>query len=130
MKKTDSPSTGPSQRMLRVSEQIKHVLAETLMRGDFYNPILIDVSTSVTVTEVRVSPDLKHATAYVISLGGRNMDEILVALNEEAFNLQKEINRQTQLKFTPKLQFRFDETFDKAMKLDSIINNIKYSDQE
>jgi ribosome-binding factor A len=119
----------PSQRQLRVGEQIRHVLAEALARGHFYEPILMDHAATVTVSEVRVSPDLKHATAYVISLGGQNMDKLLPALNEEAFNFQKEINRQTQLKFTPKLIFRMDDTFDKANRLDSIINNIKYSDQ-
>ena len=120
----------PSQRMLRVGEQIKHVIAEVLLRGHFHESVLVEHASGVTVTEVRVSPDLKHATAYVISLGGQKMDEILPALNEEAFHFQKEINRQTQLKFTPKLQFRKDETFDKAMRLEGIINNIKYSDQE
>jgi len=120
----------PSQRMLRVGEQIRHVLAEALARGHFQEPVLMDYASSVTVTEVRVSPDLKHATAYVLSLGGQKMDEILPALNNEAHGFQKEINRQTQLKFTPKLQFRKDETFDKATRLDSIISNIKYSDQE
>ncbi len=119
----------PSQRMLRVGEQIKHVVAEMLMRGDFYSPDLSNAS-SITVTEVRVSPDLKHATAYVISLGGGNMDTILPALNDEAHSFQKEINRQTQLKYTPKLQFRMDDTFDKATRLEGIISNLKYSDQE
>lgn len=116
--------------MLRVGEQIKHVLADALARGHFYDPLLMDHAATITVTEVRVSPDLKHATAYVISLGGQMMDQLLPALNEEAFNFQKEIARSTQLKFTPKLQFRKDETFDKAQRLDSLINNIKYSDQE
>ena len=116
--------------MLRVAEQIKHVLADALMRGDFHNPVLLDVASSVTVTEVRVSPDLKHATAFIISLGGANMDVILPALNEEAYALQKEINRQTQLKFTPKLQFRMDDLFDKAQRLEGIISTIKYSEQE
>lgn len=125
-----SSTSQPSQRMLRVAEQIKHVLAESLMRGHFHNPILMDAASSVTVTEVRVSPDLKHATAYVISLGGAKMDDILPALNEEVHGLQKDINRQTQLKFTPKLQFRMDDTFDKALRIDSIINTIKYSEQE
>lgn len=120
----------PSQRMLRVSEQIKHVLAECMMRGHFQSQILIERAHNVTVTEVRVSPDLKHATAYVISLGGMNMDDILPALNEEAHALQKEINRKTQLKFTPKLQFRMDDTFDKVMRLEGIMSGIKYSDQE
>jgi len=115
--------------MLRVGEQIKHVIAEVLLRGDFYTPALSQAA-SVTVTEVRVSPDLKHATAYVISLGGQKMNEILPALNEEAHAFQKEINRQTQLKYTPKLQFRLDDTYDKATRLEGIISNLKYSDQE
>ena len=123
-----STSSQPSQRMLRVAEQIKEVIAQTLSRGHFHNPVLMD--TGVTVTEVRVSPDLKHATAYVISLGGKNMDEVLPALNDEAHGFQKEINRQTQLKFTPKLQFRLDDTFDKVTRLEGIMHNIKYSDQE
>lgn len=125
-----SSTNQPSQRMLRVGEQIKEVIAQVLLRGHFYEPVLMDHASSVTVTEVRVSPDLKHATAYVISLGGKNMEDILPALNDEAQNFQKEINRQTQLKFTPKLQFRMDDTFDKATRLDSILHNIKYSDQE
>ena len=119
----------PSQRMLRVGEQIKHVIAEVFLRGDFYEEDLLD-TPNVTVTEVRVSPDLKHATAYVISLGGAAMDRIIPALNREAAHFQKEINRQTQLKFTPKLQFRLDETYDKASRLEGIISTIKYSDQE
>ncbi len=123
-----STSSQPSQRMLRVAEQIKEVIAQTLSRGHFHNPVLMD--TGVTVTEVRVSPDLKHATAYVISLGGKNMDEVLPALNDEAHGFQKEINRQTQLKFTPKLQFRIDDTFDTVTRLEGIMHNIKYSDQE
>ena len=125
-----STTNDPSQRMLRVGEQIKHVIADALSRGHFHEPVLMEKASSITVTEVRVSPDLKHATAYVMSLGGQLMDEIMPALNEEAFNFQKEINRQTQLKFTPKLQFRKDETFDKAMKLEGIISNLKYSNQE
>lgn len=123
-------TNNPSQRQLRVAEQIKHVLAESLSRGHFHHPVLIDHASSVTVTEVRVSPDLKHATAYVISLGGQNMGDILPALNEEAHSFQKDVNRQTQLKFTPKLQFRNDDTFDNALKIDTILHNIKYSDQE
>ena len=125
-----STANEPSQRMLRVAEQIKEVLAQSLLRGHFHDPLLIDAAANVTVTEVRVSPDLKHATAYVISLGGKNMDEFLPALNEEAYNFQKEINRQTQLKFTPRLQFRKDETFDKVSRLENIMHNIKYSDQD
>lgn len=115
--------------MLRVGEQIRHVIAESLARGHFHEPALMD-SGAITVTEVRVTPDLKHAYAYVMSLGGQNMENILPALNKEAYSFQKELNRATQLKFTPKLSFRRDESFDKAQRLNEVINTIKYSDQE
>ena len=121
------PPQGPSQRQLRVGEQIRHIVAETLLRGHFHDPVLLDAG-KVTVTEVRVAPDLKHATAYVLSLGGMNMDDILPALNNVAAYFQGEINRKTDLKFTPKLRFVIDDTFDKVQKLDSILNNLKYSE--
>lgn len=124
-----APSKGPSQRQLRVGEQIRHIVAETLVRGHFKNPVLLD-GGKVTVTEVRVSPDLKQATAYVISLGGSNMDEILPALNDEAAAFQREIGRQSEIKFTPKMRFRLDESFDNAQRLENILGNITYSDQE
>lgn len=119
----------PSQRQLRVGEQIRHIIAETLQRGHFKHPVLLD-GGKVTVTEVRVSPDLKQATAYVLSLGGSNMEEILPALNDEAPAFQKEINRQSEIKFTPKIRFKIDESFDAAQRLESILGNIKYSEQE
>jgi len=118
----------PSQRQLRVGEQIRHIVAETLQRGHFHNPILSD-SSKVTVTEVRVSPDLKHATAYAVMLGGGEMGEMLTALNEASSVFQKEIGRQAQLKFTPKLIFRPDDSFDKAQRLETLFHTLKYSDQ-
>lgn len=123
-----STTNQPSQRMLRVAEQIKEILAEYFMRGHFHSPELITSGALVTVTEVKVSPDLKHAAAYVIAHGHNDMKGLISALNDESFFMQKELNRQTSLKFTPKLSFREDEIFDKAMKLDSIINNLKYSE--
>lgn len=122
-------NNGPSQRQLRVGEQIKHVIAETLARGHFHEPALLN-ATGITVTEVKTTPDLKHAYAYVMSLGGQNMEEILPALNAEAHYFQKEINRGTQLKFTPKLQFRKDESFDTVSRLENVFSTIKYSDQD
>ena len=122
-------TNNPSQRQLRVGEQIRHILAETLQRGHFYDETLLDAG-KVTVTEVRMSPDLKHATAYVISLGGSDMDMILPALNEAASLFQKDIGRSASLKFTPKVKFRLDESFDTAQRLDSILSTIEYSDQE
>lgn len=124
-----SPHNGPSQRQLRVGEQLRHLIAETLQRGHFHSEALLDAG-KVTVTEVRVSPDLKQATAYVLALGGENMDAILPALNEAAVVFQKDFSRKLQLKFTPKLRFRIDDSFDNATRLDSILSNLTYSDQD
>ena len=122
--------TGPSQRQLRVGEQIRHIIAETLQRGHFRDEILIDYAASVTVTEVRPSPDLRQATAYVISLGGEHMEELLVALNHNAPAFQKDINDKATLKFTPKIRFKHDASFENVQKLDALLSNIKYSDQD
>ena len=120
---------GPSQRQLRVGEQLRHIIAETMTRGHFSHAALLDAG-QVTVSEVRVSPDLKNATAYVMALGGKNMDQILPALNEEAQTFQKEINRQSNMKFTPRVTFKTDKTFDAVQKIDDLLNDIEYSDQE
>lgn len=116
-------SKGPSQRQLRVGEQLRHIIAETMARGHFHHEALLDAGR-VTVAEVRVSPDLKNAKAYVMSLGGANMDEILPALNEEAHVFQKEIGRQQNLKFTPKVKFVRDESFDEAQKIDELLRTV------
>lgn len=130
MSKTQNHQQGPSQRQLRVGEQIRHIIAETLQRGHFHDEILIDIAGGVTVTEVRPSPDLKNATAYVISLGGQDMDKILPALNNNAAIFQKDINDKANLKFTPRIKFKLDTTYENVQKLDEILNNIHYSDQE
>jgi ribosome-binding factor A len=121
---------GPSQRQLRVGEQLRHIIAETMQRGHFHEEVLLDNAANVTVTEVRASPDLKQATAYVISLGGHDMEHILPALNEEAQVFQKDINAKSNLKFTPRVRFKLDTSFDKVQRLDSILSNLQYSDQE
>lgn len=114
----------PSQRQLRVGEQIKHIIAETLQRGHFHNAVLLDAGR-ITVTEVRPSPDLKNATAYVISLGGKDMGEILPALNEAAPVFQKEIGRQSSTKFTPRLTFKEDYSFEEAQKIDNLLREVR-----
>ena len=119
----------PSQRQLRVGEQLRHIIAETLMRGHFQDERLLDAGSKVTVTEVQVTPDLRQATAFVTPLGGGEMGEMLEALQDAAPQLQQEINRQSQLKFTPRLTFRHDDTFEKAQRMDSILSNLHYSDQ-
>lgn len=121
---------GPSQRQLRVGEQIRHIIAETLARGHFQDEALINQASGITVTEVRPSPDLKQATAFVIGLGGKSMEDLLPALNNDAAIFQKDINAKSNLKFTPKVRFKHDTSFDKAQKLESILSNIEYSDQE
>lgn len=115
---------GPSQRQLRVGEQLRHMIAETLQRGHFDDEALLDQAASVTVSEVRVSPDLKKAKAYVIALGGRNMDAILPALNEAAPYFQKEINRKSELKFTPRITFVLDASFDEAQRIERILDSL------
>ena len=86
--KNTNQNNGPSQRQLRVGEQIRHIIAETLTRGHFRDVHLIDHAANITVTEVRPAPDLKQATAYVISLGGQDMDLLLPALNNDAHFIQ------------------------------------------
>lgn len=98
------------------------------MRGHFHDVSLLD-SSKITVTEVRVSPDLKYATAYVIALGGADMSESLPALNDAAAEFQREINRQSSLKFTPKIRFVLDESFEAGQRMDALLSNLHYSDQ-
>jgi ribosome-binding factor A len=117
-------SAGPSQRQLRVGEQLKHAIVETLQRGKFHDEILLDASYNVTVTEVRPSPDLKNATAYIMTLGGVDIERILPALNEAAPYFQKEINKKLSLKFTPRITFMTDNSFDEAQKIENILKNL------
>ena len=114
---------GPSQRQLRVGEQVRHAIVEVLQRGKFDDAALLDAGHSVTVSEVRVSPDLKNATAYVLTLGGANMEAVLPALNEAAFYFQKEIGRKLQLKFTPRIKFVRDDSFDEAQKINALLKD-------
>ncbi len=114
---------GPTQRQLRVGEQLRHVIAEILQRGHFHDPVLLDAG-KVTVTEVRITPDLKNAKAYVMSLGGQQLDEIIEALNEASSYFQKEINRKTELKFTPRLRFVEDQSFEQAGRIEEILREI------
>lgn len=102
---------GPSQRQLRVGELIRHVLSDALMRGDHHEPALEGIS--VTVGEVRLSPDLKVATVYVMPLGGHDAGRVLAALDHAKGELRRRVNREVRLKYSPELRFRLDETFDR-----------------
>ena len=124
-------ANAPTQRQLRVGEQLRHIITETLQRGKFHDIVLLDHAPSVTVTEVRVAPDLKYAKAFVMSLRGNNMDDILPALNECAGYFQKEVARQMTTKFTPRIKFVTDETFDHAEHIGNILHNLpKAADQD
>lgn len=125
--KSHMSQKGPSQRQLRVGEQIKQIISEVLARGDFYHEALINAG-HITVGEVRVTPDLRQAKAYVMSLGGENMDNILPALNEESQMFSKEINRQSNMKFTPKVRFVKDESFEEAQRIDELLASVRTSD--
>ena len=116
--------SGPSQRQLRVGEQIRHSIVQTLQRGKFNDELLFEVAPLVTVAEVRTTPDLKQATAYIMPLGLDNAEEIVDALNEAAYYFQKQINQSSNLKFTPRVRFKIDDTFDEAAKIDTILQNI------
>ncbi len=106
----DSIGTGPSQRQLRVGEVIRRALADVLNRGDIHDPELAHVS--VTVGEVRTTPDLKRALVFVLPLGGGNADQVIAALNRNKGELRRAVTKAITLKFSPELKFVFDETFD------------------
>lgn len=103
--------SGPSQRQLRVGETIRRALSEILLRGDHHQPDLDGVP--ITVGEVRCSPDLKVATAYVMPLGGRDAEAVLAALDRAKGELRRQVTKVVGLKFSPELRFHLDETFDR-----------------
>lgn len=102
---------GPSQRQLRVGELIRRTLSDVLMRGDLHEPELAGVS--ITVSEVRTSPDLRVATVFVLPLGGGNAAAILDALHRARGELRREVTKAVKLKFSPELRFVLDESFDR-----------------
>ena len=110
----------PSVRQLRVGEELRHVLAEVLGRGELRDPNLR--GRAITVTEVRASPDLKRAIAFVTPLGDESTDSgILMALGRASSYLQGEIGRRIRLKFTPRLSFELDDRFEYASKIDNLL---------
>lgn len=123
-------TNAPTQRQLRVGEQLRHIIAETLLRGSFAEPILFKTAEQVTIPEVRVSPDMKHATAYVTAITIEDIAPVLDALNNSAYTFQQEINKKIKMKFTPKVRFVIDNRFDKAGRIEDILRNIPKSSAE
>jgi len=114
---------GPSQRQLRVAEEIRHILARLLMRGELRDPALAGVS--VTVSEVRISPDLKNATVFSLPLGGAKVDDVLKGLNRSAPYLRSQVGHALQLRYTPTLTFVEDKSFDEAHHIEELLKSDK-----
>jgi ribosome-binding factor A len=111
--------SGGSQRQLRVGELIRHELAEMLARGDIHDVVV--EAHMITVPEVRMSPDLRLATIYVMPLGGRDEEEVLAALDRNKKYVRGEIARRVNLKFAPEIRFRIDERFDEAERIERLL---------
>jgi ribosome-binding factor A len=116
---------GPSQRQLRVAELLRQALAEVLARESIRDPVV--GSATITVTEVVPSPDLKLATCYVMPLGGEDAQEVLSRLTRMAPWLSSRIARLVKLKFTPKLRFRLDRSFDEADRIEALLRRPEVS---
>jgi ribosome-binding factor A len=112
---------GPSQRQLRVGEMLRHALADVLRRDEIRDPDLAGVS--VTVTEVKASPDMRHATAFVEPLGGRKAREVVDALNRHKGFIRGEMGHLIALKFTPDLRFVEDTSFAEAEKIETLLKS-------
>jgi ribosome-binding factor A len=113
----------PSQRMLRVAELIRHAVAQLLSRGEINDPDLAGLV--VTVPTVKMSPDLKLATVYVMPLGGKAQDQIVTILERHKKFLRTEIAHQVNLKYAPEIRFRVDESFANAAKIDALLQTAK-----
>src|SRR3954453_14550793 len=116
-KKSSAP--GGSQRQLRVGEQVRHAMAEILAQGNVHDDDL--EGHIITVPEVRMSPDLKLATVYVMPLGGRDTEIVIAALERNKKFLRGEVARRVNLKFAPDLRFRADERFDEAERIEKLL---------
>ncbi|HPG02060.1 MAG TPA: 30S ribosome-binding factor RbfA [Beijerinckiaceae bacterium] len=113
----------PSQRMLRVAELIRHACAEVLSRGEINDPVL--ETHVVTVPRVKMSPDLKLATLFVMPLGGKDANDVIKALDKHRAFLRGEIARKVNLKFAPDVRFKIDDSFDNSAKIDALLNSEK-----
>ena len=113
----------PSQRQLRVGQEIKKIVTSVLERGDLRSKEVREAI--ITVTEVRVSPDLKYATAYIMTLNGKNLGLVLEMLNQEAWIFKKQIGAKLQLRYTPEVNFRVDDTFTEVDRIEKLLRDPK-----
>ncbi len=108
-----------SKRQLRVGEQLRHILSSVLAQGNIHDPDVTGIS--VTVTEVQTSRDMRNATVFVLPLGGKNEETVIAGLNRSAGFVQSEIAKQLSMKFTPRLLFKKDESFEYGDHIDELI---------
>ena len=114
---------GPSQRQLRVAENLRHELSQIFTRVDIRDDDLTGVI--ITVSEVRTSPDMRNATVFVMPLGGERADEIVTALERHKKFLRGELSRKVHLKYMPELHFKLDESFDNSGRISEVLNSEK-----
>ena len=120
--KTKSVSAkAPSQRMLRIGELIRHKLSELLSRGEIHDDVL--ASHVITIPEVRLTPDLKLATVYVMPLGGNDVRPVIQALAKHKKFIRSEVAAALNLRYAPDLRFREDETFEEATRIDCLLDS-------
>jgi ribosome-binding factor A len=122
-RKKSHSAKGPTQRQLRVGELIRHKLAEMLARGEIYDDVL--AAHVISITEVRMSPDLRLATAYVMPLGGKDTKIVIEALARNAKFIRGEITHAVDLRVAPEVRFREDETFDEVTRIDKLLYSEK-----
>ena len=116
---SEKDNRGPGQRQLRVGEEIRHLLAELLERGDMRDPELRDAR--ITVTSVDVSPDLRNATAFIMPLGGQDKDRLLAAMKRAAPWFRARVGEKAGLRSAPDIRFQLDTTFDEADKIGTLL---------
>ena len=121
--RTKETPEGRSVRLLRVGEQVRHILSELLQRGDVHDATL--ENHLVSITEVRMSPDLRHATVFVKPLLGQDEDAVLKAMRTNTAYLQREVARRVRLKYAAKLKFIADESFDEGSHIDRLLRSEK-----
>jgi ribosome-binding factor A len=122
MRRTET-AEGRSVRLLRIGEQVRHVLSELLQRGDVHDEVL--QSHLVSITEVRMSPDLRHATVFVKPLLGQDEEAVLKALRQNTALLQREVARRIRTKYAAKLKFVADESFDESSHIEKLLRSEK-----
>jgi len=119
--RSSRPEAGPSQRQLRVGEEIRHILADVLLRTEFHDPVL--AREHITVSEVRMSPDLKHALVFASVLGHKDISPLLPALKRVAPYLRAQIAPRIGLRVTPDLKFVADEALEQATRINEILHS-------